>query len=64
MVSGILVSPGIAFAKALLLKEEPIILNTRSIPESKVGAEIERFKAARAKASEQLNAIMKKRKRR
>lgn len=60
MVSGILVSPGIAFAKALLLKEEPIILNTRSIPDSKVGAEIERFKAARAKASEQLNAIMKK----
>lgn len=58
MVSGILVSPGIAFAKALLLKEEPIVINTRPISDAKVDAEIARFKEAREKSSEQLNAIM------
>lgn len=60
MVSGILVSPGIAFAKALLLKEEPIIINTRHISESQVDAEIDRFKQARNKASKQLQAIMRR----
>ncbi|WP_392566207.1 phosphoenolpyruvate-protein phosphotransferase PtsI [Utexia brackfieldae] len=58
MVSGILVSPGIAFAKALLLKEDPIVINTRAISDSKVNAEIDRFKTARSKAGEQLQAIM------
>lgn len=60
MVSGILVSPGMAFAKALLLKEEPIIINTRHISESQVDAEIDRFKKARNKASKQLQEIMRR----
>lgn len=58
MVSGILVSPGIAFAKALLLKEDHIVLNTRAIADNKINDEIERFKAAREKSSQQLNSIM------
>ena len=60
MVSGILVSPGIAFAKALLLKEEPIIINNRQILDNKIDAEIDRFKEAREKSSEQLHAIMER----
>ena len=60
MVSGILVSPGIAFAKALLLKEEPIVINNRQLLDNKIDAEIERFKEARQKSSEQLNAIMER----
>ena len=60
MVSGILVSPGIAFAKALLLKEEPIVINNRQILDNKIDAEIERFREARQKSSEQLNAIMER----
>ncbi|MBI0006746.1 phosphoenolpyruvate-protein phosphotransferase PtsI [Gilliamella sp. W8126] len=60
MVSGILVSPGIAFAKALLLKEEPIVINNRQILDNKIDAEIERFKEARQKSSEQLNTIMER----
>lgn len=58
MVSGILVSPGIAFAKALLLKEDHIVLNTRPITDSKINDEIERFKHAREKSSQQLTSIM------
>ncbi|WP_392561263.1 phosphoenolpyruvate-protein phosphotransferase PtsI [Orbus sturtevantii] len=60
MVSGILVSPGIAFAKALLLKEDEIVLNTRPIADNKIDAEITRFKEARQKSSEQLSAIMER----
>ncbi|MDF7670967.1 phosphoenolpyruvate-protein phosphotransferase PtsI [Orbaceae bacterium ESL0721] len=60
MISGILVSPGIAFAKALLLKEDPIIINNKQIPDSKIDAEIERFKDARQKSSAQLQAIMER----
>lgn len=29
MISGILVSPGIAFGKALILKDDPIVVNNR-----------------------------------
>ncbi|MCT6875834.1 phosphoenolpyruvate-protein phosphotransferase PtsI [Frischella perrara] len=60
MVSGILVSPGIAFAKALLLKEDEIVINTRPIADSKVNDEIERFKSAREKSTQQLNSIMER----
>lgn len=60
MVSGILVSPGIAFAKALLLKEDEIVLNTRTIADNKIDAEITRFKEAREKSSQQLMAIMER----
>lgn len=60
MVSGILVSPGIAFAKALLLKEDAIALNNRPIADNKIDAEIERFKEAREKSSQQLSIIMER----
>lgn len=57
MVSGISVSPGIAFGKALLLKEEPIIISQKSISAEQIDAEIRRFTDGRDKASVQLNAI-------
>lgn len=60
MISGILASPGIVFGKALVLKEEEIVLNTKSITESQVEAEIQRFYAGREKAVEQLTAIKEK----
>ncbi|WP_192458913.1 phosphoenolpyruvate-protein phosphotransferase PtsI [Musicola keenii] len=60
MISGILVSPGIAFGKALLLKDEEIILNRKKIAADQVEQEIERFLSGRAKASLQLEAIKKK----
>ncbi len=60
MISGILASPGIVFGKALVLKEEEIVLNTKSITESQVDAEIQRFYAGREKAVEQLTAIKEK----
>jgi len=58
MTSGILVSPGIAFGNALLLKEEPILINSKKIDSEQVDHEIERFKTGREKSSQQLNAIM------
>ncbi|WP_159566733.1 phosphoenolpyruvate-protein phosphotransferase PtsI [Budvicia diplopodorum] len=60
MISGILVSPGIAFGNALILKDEPIVINNKKISSDNIEQEIARFKAGRDKASEQLNAIMAK----
>ncbi len=60
MISGILVSPGIAFGKALILKDDPIVVNNKKISADDIEKEISRFKAGRDKASEQLNAIMAK----
>ncbi|MGP4123476.1 MAG: phosphoenolpyruvate-protein phosphotransferase PtsI [Sodalis sp. (in: enterobacteria)] len=60
MISGILASPGIAFGKALLLKEDEIVINRGKISPDKVESEIERFLAGRAKASAQLDAIKTK----
>lgn len=60
MISGILVSPGIAFGKALLLKEDEIVINRKKISADQVEQEVERFKSGRAKASEQLEAIKTK----
>lgn len=60
MISGILVSPGIAFGKALLLKEDDIIINRKKISADQVEQEVSRFLAGRAKASEQLEAIKTK----
>ena len=57
MISGILVSPGIAFGKALLLKEDDIVINRKKISADQVEQEVSRFLAGRAKASEQLEAI-------
>lgn len=60
MISGILASPGIAFGKALLLKEDEIVINRKKIIADQVEQEVERFLAGRAKASVQLEAIKTK----
>ena len=57
MISGILASPGIAFGKALVLKEEKIVLDTQKITDDQLDAEIARFYEGRALAVEQLNSI-------
>lgn len=60
MISGILVSPGIAFGKALLLREDEIIINRKKISTDQVDQEISRFLSSRTKASEQLAVIKAK----
>ncbi|WON75761.1 phosphoenolpyruvate-protein phosphotransferase PtsI [Serratia sp. UGAL515B_01] len=60
MISGILVSPGFAFGKALLLKEDEIVINRKKISADLVEQEISRFLAGRAKASAQLEVIKTK----
>ncbi|WP_343192650.1 phosphoenolpyruvate-protein phosphotransferase PtsI [Buchnera aphidicola (Taiwanaphis decaspermi)] len=60
MISGIIASPGIAFGNALLIKEEKININNKSISTYDVKKEIKKFFLARAKSSEQLNVIKKK----
>lgn len=60
MISGILVSPGIAFGKALLLKEDEIVINRKKISPDHVDQEVERFLTGRAKASAQLEVIKTK----
>nr|BAB92988.1 PTS system enzyme I [Serratia marcescens] len=60
MISGILVSPGIAFGKALLLKEDDIVINRKKISADQVEQEVSRFLAGRAKGHEQLEAIKTK----
>lgn len=60
MISGIPVSPGIAFGKALLLKEDEIVIRRDKISAQQVEQEIARFRAGRAKASEQLEVIKSK----
>ena len=62
MISGILASPGIAFGKALLLKEDEIIIDRKKISADQVDQEVERFLSGRAKASAQLETIKTKRK--
>ena len=57
MISGILASPGIAFGKALLLKEDEIVINQGKISADHIDAEINRFLEARTKSAAQLEAI-------
>ncbi|MFQ1941632.1 phosphoenolpyruvate-protein phosphotransferase PtsI [Aeromonas veronii] len=57
MISGILASPGIAFGKALLLKEDEIVINQGKISADQIDAEINRFLEARTKSATQLEAI-------
>ncbi len=57
MISGILASPGIAFGKALLLKEDEIVINRKKISADQVEQEVQRFLDGRAKAATQLEAI-------
>ncbi|CAA2929747.1 phosphoenolpyruvate-protein phosphotransferase PtsI [Arsenophonus endosymbiont of Bemisia tabaci] len=59
MISGISVSPGIAFGKALILKEAPIVVNQKKISEEQIDSEINRFIAGREKAIAQLKTIKK-----
>ena len=58
MISGILASPGITFAKALLLQEDEISLNTDKVED--VNLEVTRFLEGRAKASAQLEIVKQK----
>jgi len=60
MISGILASPGIAFGKALLLKEENIIINYEKITVNQIQQEINRFLTGRDKTSIQLEIIKNK----
>ncbi|NSL64759.1 phosphoenolpyruvate-protein phosphotransferase PtsI [Yersinia pestis] len=46
--------------KSLLLKEDEIVINRKKISADQVEQEVERFKAGRAKAAEQLEAIKTK----
>jgi len=57
MISGILASPGIAFGKALLLKEDEIIIDRKKISADRVEQEVQRFLDGRKKAAVQLEAI-------
>ena len=57
MISGIPASPGIVFGKALVLKEEKIVLDMQKIKDSQVDEEIARFYEGRSAAVEQLNSI-------
>ena len=57
MITGIPASLGIVFGKALVLKEEKIVLDTQKISEDQVEAEVARFYAGREAAVEQLNSI-------
>ena len=57
MISGIPASPGIVFGKALVLKEEKIVLDTTKITDDQVEAEVARFYEGRNAAVEQLNSI-------
>ncbi len=57
MISGILASPGIAFGKALLLKEDEIVINRKKITADDVEQEVQRFLDGRSKAAAQLEAI-------
>lgn len=60
MITGIAASPGVVFGKALVLKEEPIILNTKKISADQIEAEKAKFFAGRDKAAAQLTAIKEK----
>ncbi|QLB20558.1 phosphoenolpyruvate--protein phosphotransferase [Vespertiliibacter pulmonis] len=60
MITGIAASPGIVFGKALVLKEEPIVLNTQKISADQIDAEKAKFFAGREKAAAQLTAIKEK----
>ncbi|MGB5446067.1 MAG: phosphoenolpyruvate-protein phosphotransferase PtsI [Psychromonas sp.] len=58
MISGILASPGITIAKALLLQEDEITLNTAKV--SNVDNEIARFLDGRKTTSAQLEVVKEK----
>lgn len=59
MISGILASPGIAFGKALLLKNEKIIISRKIITTKNINSEINKFLNGRKKTIKQLQEIKK-----
>ncbi|MGP1956196.1 MAG: phosphoenolpyruvate-protein phosphotransferase PtsI [Arsenophonus sp. NC-PE1-MAG3] len=59
MISGISVSPGIAFGKALILKEAQIVVNQKKISNDQINSEINRFIDGREKTIAQLKMIKK-----
>lgn len=59
-ISGISVSPGVAYGKALLLREKKIIINTKKISINSIEKEICKFISGRSKTIEQLQAIKEK----
>ena len=60
MITGIAASPGVVLGKALVLKEEPIVLNMQKITADQIEAEKAKFFAGREKAVKQLTAIKEK----
>ncbi|PPI86699.1 phosphoenolpyruvate-protein phosphotransferase PtsI [Candidatus Pantoea edessiphila] len=60
MISGIVVSPGIAFGKAVLLKEYDTDINYKKIPQKQIKQEIQTFLTGRSKTEKQLQTIMNK----
>lgn len=60
MISGISVSPGIAFGKALLLKETQISINTKKIKINTIDQEIYKFFSGRSTTIDQLKKIKNK----
>jgi phosphotransferase system enzyme I (PtsI) len=58
MISGILASPGVAYAKALLLQEDEIVINTSKT--DNVDGEIKRFLDGREQAAAQLEVVKQK----
>ena len=58
MISGILASPGITFAKALLLQEDEIKINSSKVTD--LDNEIARFLSGRDKTSAQLEIVKQK----
>ncbi|XBC38778.1 MAG: phosphoenolpyruvate-protein phosphotransferase PtsI [Buchnera aphidicola (Melaphis rhois)] len=57
MISGILVSPGIAFGNALLLTEEKICINRNKIPHQSIQQEVQKFIKGKFKTITQLKSI-------
>ncbi|NIH16758.1 MAG: phosphoenolpyruvate-protein phosphotransferase PtsI [Buchnera aphidicola (Periphyllus lyropictus)] len=58
MISGISVSPGIVFGKALLFKEKKIIINKEKITKKNISKEIKKFFKARKKSEKQIQEII------
>ncbi|WP_343183591.1 phosphoenolpyruvate-protein phosphotransferase PtsI [Buchnera aphidicola] len=57
MISGISVSPGIVFGKALLFKEKKIKINKNKISSQNIKTEIKKFLKARKKSKNQIKEI-------
>ncbi|MGK2897018.1 MAG: phosphoenolpyruvate--protein phosphotransferase [Candidatus Makana argininalis] len=60
MLSGISVSPGIAFGKALIITKEKIVLNKKKIKSYQIKQEIKKFYSGINKTSNQLKKIKNK----